>query len=63
MMCGSLGISPEPREDHAKYLNAWIERLKSEPKLILSAAAKANQAAEWIFDAADVQQTEVAEAA
>ena len=63
MMCGSLGISPEPREDHAKYLNAWIERLKSEPKLILSAAAKANQAAEWIFDAAEVQQTEVAEAA
>ena len=63
MMCGSLGISPEPREDHAKYLNGWIERLKDDPKVILSAAAKANQAAEWIFDAAEVQQSEVKEAA
>lgn len=63
MMCGSLGISPEPREDHAKYLNSWIKRLKDDPKAILSAAAKANQAAEWIFDAAEVQQSEVKKAA
>ena len=63
MMCGSLGITPAPREDHAKYLAGWMRRLKDEPKIIFSAAAKANKAAEWIYDTAEVQQTEVAEAA
>ena len=59
MMCGSLGITPAPREDHAKYLASWMQRLKDEPKVIFSAAAKANQAAEWIFNAAQVQQEEI----
>lgn len=59
MMCGSLGITPAPREDHAKYLAGWMRRLKDEPKVIFSAAAKANQAAEWIFDAGEVQQDEI----
>ena len=60
MLCGSLGISPEPRADHAKYLNNWIERLKNEPKAIFTAAAKAQQAADFCHD---VQRTEVKEAA
>ena len=60
MLCGSLGISPEPRADHAKYLNNWIERLTNEPKAIFTAAAKAQQAADYCHD---VQQTEVQEAA
>jgi antirestriction protein ArdC len=59
MMCGSLGITPAPREDHAKYLAGWMRRLKDEPKIIFSAAAKANKAAEWIFDTAEVQQDEI----
>lgn len=63
MMCGSLGITPAPREDHAKYLSNWMQRLRDEPKIIFTAAAKASQAAEWIFDAAEVQQSEVAKAA
>lgn len=63
MMCGSLGITPAPREDHSKYLAVWIQRLKDEPKAIFSAAAKANQAAEWIFSAAKVQASEVSQAA
>lgn len=53
MLCGSLGISPEPREDHAQYLNSWIEKLTAEPKAIFSAAAKANAAAQWLIDAAE----------
>ena len=60
MLCGSLGISPEPRADHAKYLNNWIERLKNEPKAIFTAAAKAQQAADFLHD---IQQSEVKEAA
>ena len=60
MLCGSLGISPEPRDDHAKYLNNWIERLKNEPQAIFKAAAKAQQAADFCHD---VQQTTMREAA
>ena len=60
MLCGSLGISPEPRDDHAKYLNNWIERLKNEPQAIFKAAAKAQQAADFCHD---VQQTTIREAA
>ena len=60
MLCGSLGISPEPRADHAKYLNNWVERLKNEPKAIFTAAAKAQQAADFLHD---VQQNEVKAAA
>ena len=63
MLCGSLGISPEPRDDHAKYLNGWIQKLTDDPKAIFTAAAKAQAAANWIFDAAEVQQSEVSEAA
>jgi antirestriction protein ArdC len=59
MMCGSLGITPAPREDHAQYLAGWMRRLKDEPKIIFSAAAKANQAAEWIFDVAGIKQAEI----
>ena len=60
MLCGSLGISPEPRDDHAKYLNNWIERLKNEPKAIFTAAAKAQAAADYCHE---VQQTPVKAAA
>ena len=63
MMAGSLGIEPQPREDHAKYLAGWMRRLKDEPSVIFSAAAKANTATQWIFDAAEVQQSEVKQAA
>jgi len=50
MLCGSLGITPDPRPDHAKYLNSWIKRLKDEPAIILKAAAKAQAAANWLDD-------------
>ena len=60
MLCGSLGISPEPRADHAKYLNNWIERLKNDPRAIFTAAAKAQAAADYCHD---VQQTPVKQAA
>ena len=56
MLCGSLGISAQPRDDHAKYLNNWIERLTSDPKAIFKAAAAAQKAASFILDAQLVQQ-------
>lgn len=42
--CALLGITPEPREDHAQYLNSWVRCLKDEPKAIFKAAALAEKA-------------------
>ena len=49
-ICADLGITPEPREDHASYIKSWLAALKSDKKAIFTAAAKASQAAKWLFD-------------
>lgn len=59
MLCGSLSICPEPREDHAKYLNGWMERLTEKPELIFKAAAAAQKAAKFLDN--EVQQSSVSE--
>ena len=44
--CLMLGVSAEPREDHAKYLNNWIKALKDDKRLIYKAAKLASR--QWI---------------
>jgi len=51
MLCGTYGISAEPRADHAKYLNNWIERLEDDPSVITKAATAANNACLYIEEA------------
>jgi antirestriction protein ArdC len=48
--CAKLGISKEPRDDHAVYLNNWLTALKNEKKFIFSAAAKAQEACDYLFN-------------
>jgi antirestriction protein ArdC len=36
----------------AAYLNSWIKRLKGEPKLVISAAAHAQKAVDYILNRA-----------
>ena len=43
-LCAELGISPEPRIDHARYIESWLRILKKDKRAIFTAAAKANQA-------------------
>lgn len=43
-LCAELGISPEPRIDHARYIESWLRILKGDKRAIFTAAAKANQA-------------------
>jgi antirestriction protein ArdC len=43
-LCAELGISPEPRIDHARYIDSWLKILKDDKRAIFTAAAKANQA-------------------
>jgi len=44
-----LGLSTEPREDHAQYINSWLKVLKADSKAIFTAASKAQQATGWLI--------------
>ena len=44
-----LGIAHQPRPDHAAYLASWVEVMKSDPRAIFTAAAKAQAAADWMW--------------
>jgi antirestriction protein ArdC len=44
-----LGLSTEPREDHAQYLASWLRVLKADSRAIFTAASKAQQATDWLI--------------
>ncbi|HLO77405.1 MAG TPA: zincin-like metallopeptidase domain-containing protein [Magnetospirillum sp.] len=44
-LCAELGIEPEPRPDHACYIESWLKVLENDSRAIFTAAAKASQAA------------------
>ena len=46
--CAHLGLSTEPREDHAAYIVSWLKVLKADKRAIFTAASKAQQAADWM---------------
>ena len=52
--CAHLGLSTEPREDHAQYLQSWLRVLKADKRAIFTAASKAQQAADWLVQRAGV---------
>ena len=58
-LCAELGISQQPRPDHAQYLDHWLRVLKADKRAIFTAASKASQAAEYL----NGLQSELAEAA
>ncbi len=43
-----LGLSSEPRPDHAQYIASWLKVLKADKRAIFTAASKAQQAADYI---------------
>ena len=47
-LCGDLGISAEPRADHAAYIDSWLRILKGDRKAIFTAASAASRAAEFL---------------
>lgn len=47
-ICATLGITCEPRTDHAQYLVQYLKLLKSDNRAIFTAAAKASQAADYL---------------
>jgi antirestriction protein ArdC len=46
--CIELGVSASPREDHAHYLNGWLEAMKGDKRMIVRAAAAAQRAVDYI---------------
>jgi antirestriction protein ArdC len=49
MLCGFTGIENRTIENSAAYLRTWIERLKSDSRLIVTAASAAQKAADYIL--------------
>ncbi len=47
-LCCDLGITPEPRDDHAAYLAHWLKVLKEDKRAIFQAAAHAQRAVDFL---------------
>jgi len=50
MLCGVTGIENRTLENSAAYLKTWIQRLRSDSRLIVTAASAAQKAADYILD-------------
>jgi antirestriction protein ArdC len=53
-VCAQLGLSTEPREDHAQYIQSWLRVLKADKRAIFTAASKAQQACDWLVRRAEL---------
>jgi antirestriction protein ArdC len=47
-LCATLGITLQPREDHAAYMGHWLNVLKGDNRAIFSAAAHAQRAVDFL---------------
>jgi antirestriction protein ArdC len=47
-LCADLEITPEVREDHAAYIATWLKALRDDKRLIFTAAAHAQRAADYL---------------
>ena len=48
-VCAELELEIEPRRDHAPYIQSWLTVLRNDRRAIFAAAAKAQQAVDWLF--------------
>jgi antirestriction protein ArdC len=47
-LSADLGLTPEPRDDHAAYIASWLKVLKDDKRAIFTAAAHAERAAAYL---------------
>jgi antirestriction protein ArdC len=47
-LCADLGLTPEPRADHAAYIASWLKVLKNDKRAIFTAASHAQRAADYL---------------
>jgi antirestriction protein ArdC len=48
-LCGVAGISNSTVELNASYINGWLSVLKKDKRLLVTAAAQAQKAADYIL--------------
>jgi len=58
--CARLGISPQPRPDHAAYLAHWLTALDADPKTLFRTAAAAQRAIDLLETLAGTKTKEPA---
>jgi antirestriction protein ArdC len=61
ILCADLSITPETREDHAAYIQNWLQVLKGDKRFIFTAAAHAQRAVDWMHKQQPQAQTETPE--
>lgn len=49
MLCYQCGLSPATIQNSANYIGCWLKTLKDDPKMVVSAAGKANAAFRYIL--------------
>ncbi|MCL4676974.1 MAG: DUF1738 domain-containing protein [Alphaproteobacteria bacterium] len=59
-LAADLGLTLEPRDDHAAYLGHWLAVLKEDKRAIFSAAALAQRAADFLNSLQPKAETEAA---
>ena len=47
-LAADLGLTPEPRDEHAAYIASWLEVLKHDKRFIFQAAAHAQRAVDYL---------------
>jgi antirestriction protein ArdC len=47
-LCADLGLSSEPRPDHAAYVQNWLKVLRNDTRAIFTASSRAQAAADWL---------------
>ena len=47
-LSADLGLTPEPRPDHAAYIGSWLKVLKGDKRAIFTAASHAQRAADFL---------------
>ena len=52
-LCADLGLALTPRRDHADYIGDWLAVLRNDRRFIVSAAAHAQRAADYLHGLQD----------
>lgn len=59
-LCGDIGVTAEPRADHAAYVDHWLRIMKGDRKAIFAAASAASKAAEYLQEEAARERLDAA---
>lgn len=59
-LCAELNLPTDPRQDHAPYIASWLSVLKRDKRAIFTAAAKAQEAVDWMLQRGSAQNEEAA---